>query len=87
MTLSSVECDSLKTRLTPITISDLPPGDVAVMDAYIKQRYVVCSYDTVIVPSAQKACLMAFVTAADYAKCVSNSDPREPPSAEFGKDK
>ena len=85
--LTTAECDSLKTRLTPITLSDLPSGDAAVTDAYFKQRFVVCSYDTVTVPVAQKSCLMTFSSAAEYTKCVSGSDPREPSKAEFGNDK
>jgi hypothetical protein len=86
-TLTTAECDSLKLRITPITITDLPMSDTAVTDAYFKHRYVVCSIDVVTVPVAQKSCLMTFSSAAEYTKCVSNADPREPPSAEFGKEK
>jgi hypothetical protein len=87
VTLSETECDSVKTRLLPITTGDLPVKDAAVMDAYLKQRFATCSIDPPLVPIAQKPCLMTFTTAADYAKCVSGVDPREPPASEYGKEK
>lgn len=86
VTLSASECETLKTKLHPIQMTDLPSKDFTVSDAYIKQKYAVCTIDPPSVPAGQKACLLAFTTAAEYGACVSGADPRQPPLAEFGKD-
>lgn len=83
--LTLEECKSVKTRLQPIHVSDLPStGDAT--KAFFDQKYATCELTTPEVTEDQKKCLATFSSASDYASCMNSdtTDPRMPPESEFG---
>lgn len=81
VTLSEDECEDLKKRLQTIQPNDVPSGS---MTDYFRHKFAVCSVNPPIVQTTQKACLATIVTGADYGRCMSGVDPREPPVADYG---
>jgi hypothetical protein len=85
VTLTTEECNSIKTRLQSVHMSDLPStGDST--KAYLDQKYATCDYKKLEVTEDQKKCLATFTNASDYAACMGGdtADPRMPPESEFG---
>ncbi len=81
------ECRVVQSRLAPFTTANFSTSDARVL--FLTYKFASCDAFPPVVDAAQRICLAAFKTPADFAKCtpanVSDvASPGQPPDAEFG---
>ncbi|HEY8080273.1 MAG TPA: hypothetical protein VIF62_39355, partial [Labilithrix sp.] len=82
--LTTAECQSIQSRLANVKFSDLPDGTQR--DLYFQLRFAPCGARPPEVEPVQRACLVTFKSASDFASCTpaSRTPSNEPPESDFG---
>jgi len=85
--MTSAECRSLQARLAPFTTTSFFTPEARLM--FLMHKFASCETRPPEVDAGQRACLAAFKTSFEYARCSATDladtvPPNQPPESEFG---